>query len=530
MADQEDSFGPPSSPGASETTELHGEAKPEKTNGSSTKSTSSQTTYIQQGMEGIKVYLHERELWSKFHEVGTEMIITKAGRRMFPSFKVKVTGLNPKTKYILLMDVVPADEHRYKFADNKWSVTGKAEPAMPGRLYVHPDSPATGAHWMRQLVSFQKLKLTNNHLDPFGHIILNSMHKYQPRIHIVKADENNGFGSKNTAFCTHVFPETSFIAVTSYQNHKITQLKIENNPFAKGFRGSDDMELHRMSRMQSTKEYPVVPRSTVRQRGGSSQSPFSGGEVQGITSPSTLGPQYSQGENGVTSTSQDLLPQSSTYPLPHEHSQDYLCIKRNVEDDCHSSEHSYKKAYLESSSSEDDHYYRPVGYPQSLGLAAGPYRGEGGQRQACMYASASQGSEAGVAGLEDFGCNTWAGVSPYPGCSVTTMQPMERPPYHQHFSAHFPSGSLVSRLSGVAGHATPPQLGNAHHAAMYQGSVAHQTLGRQCSPGAGMQSPAGGLQGSDYLYATHGMPRTLSPHPYHTVHSVSLMPEWNESS
>lgn len=31
-------------------------------------------------MEGIKVYLHERELWMKFHEVGTEMIITKAGR------------------------------------------------------------------------------------------------------------------------------------------------------------------------------------------------------------------------------------------------------------------------------------------------------------------------------------------------------------------------------------------------------------------------------------------------------------------
>ncbi|CAL8276971.1 unnamed protein product [Merluccius merluccius] len=532
MADQEDSFCPPSSPGGPETREPHGEAKPEKPNGTSTKCPSSQTTYIQQGMEGIKVYLHERELWSKFHEVGTEMIITKAGRRMFPSFKVKVTGLNPKTKYILLMDVVPADDHRYKFADNKWSVTGKAEPAMPGRLYVHPDSPATGAHWMRQLVSFQKLKLTNNHLDPFGHIILNSMHKYQPRIHIVKADENNGFGSKNTAFCTHVFPETAFIAVTSYQNHKITQLKIENNPFAKGFRGSDDMELHRMSRMQSTKEYPVVPRSTVRQRVGSSQSPFGGGEVQGIASPSTLGPQYSQqGENGVTSTSQDLLPQSGSYPLAHEPGQDYHCIKRNVEDDCHSSEHSYKKAYLESSSSEDDHYYRPISYSQGLGLAGGPYRSESSQRQACMYASASQGAEPGVPSLEDISCNTWASVSPYASCSVTAMQPMERLPYHQHFSAHFTSGSLVSRLSGVAGHATPPQLGDAHHAAMYPGSMAQQTLGRQCSPGATMQSPAGGLQGGDYLYATHhGMPRTLSPHQYHAVHSVSIMPEWNENS
>lgn len=35
---------------------------------------------VSQGMEGIKVFLHERELWLKFHEVGTEMIITKAGR------------------------------------------------------------------------------------------------------------------------------------------------------------------------------------------------------------------------------------------------------------------------------------------------------------------------------------------------------------------------------------------------------------------------------------------------------------------
>ena len=33
-----------------------------------------------QGMDGIKVFLHDRELWTKFDEVGTEMIITKAGR------------------------------------------------------------------------------------------------------------------------------------------------------------------------------------------------------------------------------------------------------------------------------------------------------------------------------------------------------------------------------------------------------------------------------------------------------------------
>ncbi|XP_012671923.1 T-box transcription factor TBX5-like [Clupea harengus] len=218
-----------------------------------------------QGIEGIQVFLHEKDLWTKFHTVTTEMIITKAGRRMFPSYKIRVTGLNPKAKYILLMDIVPVDTHRYKFADNKWSVSGKAEAAILGRLYVHPDSPGTGLHWMRQLVSFHKLKLTNNHLDPFGHIILNSMHKYQPRLHIIKADEKSGFGSSNTAFYTHSFPETVFIAVTSYQNHAITQLKIENNPFAKGFRGNEDLEMHRISQMPS-KEYVLVPQNTTRPR------------------------------------------------------------------------------------------------------------------------------------------------------------------------------------------------------------------------------------------------------------------------
>ena len=36
--------------------------------------------FFSQNIENIKVVLHERELWKKFHEAGTEMIITKAGR------------------------------------------------------------------------------------------------------------------------------------------------------------------------------------------------------------------------------------------------------------------------------------------------------------------------------------------------------------------------------------------------------------------------------------------------------------------
>ncbi|XP_062844717.1 T-box transcription factor TBX2a [Trichomycterus rosablanca] len=181
-----------------------------------------------------KVNLEAKELWDQFHKFGTEMVITKSGRRMFPPYKVRVNGLDKKAKYILLMDIVAADDCRYKFHNSRWIVAGKADPEMPKRMYIHPDSPATGEQWMAKPVTFHKLKLTNNISDKHGFTILNSMHKYQPRFHIVRA--NDILKLPYSTFRTYVFPETDFIAVTAYQNDKITQLKIDHNPFAKGFR------------------------------------------------------------------------------------------------------------------------------------------------------------------------------------------------------------------------------------------------------------------------------------------------------
>ncbi len=87
---------------------------------------------------------------------------------MFPQMKFRLSGLNPKAKYILLLDVVAADDFRYKFHNSRWIVAGKADPEMPKRMYIHPDSPATGEQWMQKVVSFHKLKLTNNLSDKHG--------------------------------------------------------------------------------------------------------------------------------------------------------------------------------------------------------------------------------------------------------------------------------------------------------------------------------------------------------------------------
>lgn len=45
--------------------------------------------------------------------------------------------------------------------------------------------------------------------------MLNSLHKYEPRIHIVRV------GGPQRMITSHSFPETQFIAVTAYQNEEV---------------------------------------------------------------------------------------------------------------------------------------------------------------------------------------------------------------------------------------------------------------------------------------------------------------------
>ncbi|KAM6311289.1 MAX gene-associated protein [Aegotheles albertisi] len=186
---------------------------------------------------GITVTLDNNSMWNKFYHRNTEMILTKQGRRMFPYCRYWITGLDAFQRYILVMDISPVDNYRYKWNGRWWEPSGKAEPHVLGRVFIHPESPCTGQYWMHKPVSFYKLKLTNNTLDQEGHIILHSMHRYLPRLHLVPADKATEVIQLNGPDVhTFTFPQTEFFAVTAYQNIQITQLKIDYNPFAKGFR------------------------------------------------------------------------------------------------------------------------------------------------------------------------------------------------------------------------------------------------------------------------------------------------------
>uniref|UniRef100_A0A8C6V500 T-box domain-containing protein n=1 Tax=Naja naja TaxID=35670 RepID=A0A8C6V500_NAJNA len=133
----------------------------------------------------ITVMLDNNNMWNEFYHRSTEMILTKQGRRMFPYCRYWISGLESNLKYILVMDISPVDNFRYKWNGHSWEPSGKAEPHVLGRVFIHPESPSTGHYWMHQPVSFYKLKLTNNTLDQEGHIILHSMHRYLPRLHLV---------------------------------------------------------------------------------------------------------------------------------------------------------------------------------------------------------------------------------------------------------------------------------------------------------------------------------------------------------
>ncbi|XP_042638190.1 T-box transcription factor T [Orycteropus afer afer] len=256
----------------------------------------------------LRVGLEESDLWLRFKELTNEMIVTKNGRRMFPVLKVNVSGLDPNAMYSFLLDFVTADNHRWKYVNGEWVPGGKPEPQAPSCVYIHPDSPNFGAHWMKAPVSFNKVKLTNK-LNGGGQIMLNSLHKYEPRIHIVRV------GGPQRMITSHCFPETQFIAVTAYQNEEITALKIKYNPFAKAFLDAKERSDHK---------------DVMEERGDNQQSGYSqsgGWLLPGTSSlcpPASPHPQFGGPLSLPSTHSCERYPtlrshRASPYPSPYTH-------------------------------------------------------------------------------------------------------------------------------------------------------------------------------------------------------------------
>jgi brachyury protein len=160
--------------------------------------------------------------------------VTKVGRRMFPIIAVNIRGLDPDKMYSVELTFEQIDSHRWRYVSTQWQPGMKPDPYIHRIPYQHPDSPNYGRTWMKDPILFSKVKLTNkvdraspSHVSERAlqtllstnirlQILLNSLHKYRPRIAIIDVM------TKMKIYETE-FVETEFIAVTAYQNEEVRQ-------------------------------------------------------------------------------------------------------------------------------------------------------------------------------------------------------------------------------------------------------------------------------------------------------------------
>uniref|UniRef100_A0A1I7TF21 T-box domain-containing protein n=1 Tax=Caenorhabditis tropicalis TaxID=1561998 RepID=A0A1I7TF21_9PELO len=120
---------------------------------------------------------------------------------------------------------------RLKFDQGKWHELGKGEPFLPIQYKEHPDGARPGSHWMKDIVSFSHLKITNDPENKDNKLIcVQSMHKYIPVVTIKRVGDFEGEDFR--------LKLTEFVVVTAYQSEDMIKLKVSHNKFASGFRSS----------------------------------------------------------------------------------------------------------------------------------------------------------------------------------------------------------------------------------------------------------------------------------------------------
>ncbi|XP_049831733.1 T-box transcription factor mls-1-like [Schistocerca gregaria] len=181
--------------------------------------------------------------------------------RIFPELKVCVSGLEAGEQYVVALGARLSCGQRFRFHKGRWAAWGRADPPRraPARnLFLHAGAPADGRHWSRGAVSLYAAKLTNDPASsapPGAQILVSSMHKYVPVVHIFKTSSLMNLETCQKA--SFSFPEAEFIAVTAYQNDDLAALKIRNNPFAKAFR-------NKLTRRQSNVDLTEVSSATKK--------------------------------------------------------------------------------------------------------------------------------------------------------------------------------------------------------------------------------------------------------------------------
>eukprot|EP01134_Creolimax_fragrantissima_P001813 CFRG1813T1 len=187
------------------------------------------------------------ELWQRFMKEGTEMITSTKGRQMFPQLKVRIKNLDPKKLYAVWLHFATDDKEnqcwKWNSAAGRWEIREKsakqmAVPPLQGpnvEVYNHTWVTASGARWMEDPISFDKLRLTN---DPKNkvHVLLTPFRKYIPVVYVAPVAFDGVEMRMDGDVKFFRIEMAQFISSSAYHNPHMACLKIETNPMAKSQR------------------------------------------------------------------------------------------------------------------------------------------------------------------------------------------------------------------------------------------------------------------------------------------------------
>ena len=173
------------------------------------------------------VELGEKDLWQNLHSIGNEMLISRGGGLLNPRLTVKIFNLHQDKFYKVMVDCEPKDNFQYRFDGLNWYTHSTTSRIEHESYYTHPSSPASGGMWMENPVTFPDLRLTNTSSNHENQIVLNSMKKYQPKIHIVECLSPMELTPIDS--WVYAFNETEFISITGgYKNRQVREMKKES--------------------------------------------------------------------------------------------------------------------------------------------------------------------------------------------------------------------------------------------------------------------------------------------------------------
>ncbi|CAL2034693.1 unnamed protein product [Caenorhabditis brenneri] len=182
---------------------------------------------------GIRVTLNNVELWQQFYPKN-EMVVTRAGRKLFPDLEVKIEGLDRDALYTVHFHLERLTNIQYHFNRNfgQWEEAGLDKNTPMVVKVQHNRGGLNGSDWMKTPVSFSHMYITNTEFQQkqrkIDLIRVSSMHRYQPVITVRRV----GDGYEEEFRLTM----TEFFVVTAYQDPNIIELKKANNKYANGFR------------------------------------------------------------------------------------------------------------------------------------------------------------------------------------------------------------------------------------------------------------------------------------------------------